>query len=217
MPKEVADAGAGNWKNVNGTGPFHTRPSTCRATPIPTSRIRFTGARRRSTASSTSSRSSTRSFSAPSRTRRHTSRRCALPSSTCSRTIRWPRVEELKKNAPQLQMVEVAQHAWHVSRDAGRYQTVRRHPRASRAQSRRQQAGNRQGVLRRQRGVVRLSATSRLSSAISNRSRPCRTRSRNCSTYNPDKAKKLLAEAGVAEGIHLQGAGVLVQSPTTWI
>ena len=22
MPKEVADAGAGNWKNVNGTGPF---------------------------------------------------------------------------------------------------------------------------------------------------------------------------------------------------
>ena len=23
IPKEVADAGAGNWKNVNGTGPFH--------------------------------------------------------------------------------------------------------------------------------------------------------------------------------------------------
>ena len=22
MPKEVADAGAGNWKNLNGTGPF---------------------------------------------------------------------------------------------------------------------------------------------------------------------------------------------------
>ena len=31
-------------------------------------------------------------------------------------------------------------------------------------------------------------------------------------TYNPDKAKKLLAEAGVSQGLHLQGAGLLVLS-----
>ena len=29
-------------------------------------------------------------------------------------------------------------------------------------------------------------------------------------TYNPDKAKKLLAEAGVSQRLHLQGAGLLV-------
>ena len=29
MPKEVADAGPGNWKNANGTGPFmYDQPST---------------------------------------------------------------------------------------------------------------------------------------------------------------------------------------------
>ena len=81
-PKEVADAGATNWKNVNGTGPFmltdfvsgqfqhlHEEPGS-------------TGTRRRSAAASTSCRSSTRSSIAPSRTRRPSSPRCAPASST---------------------------------------------------------------------------------------------------------------------------------------
>ena len=49
-------------------------------------------------------------------------------------------------------------------------------------------------------------------SAISSRWRRCRTRSRSCSPTIPTKAKKLLAEAGVPEGLHLQGAGLLLQS-----
>ena len=83
--------------------------------PVPARRLRAgqfqhlrqepesTGARRRSTASSTSCRWSTRSSIAPSRMRRPSSPRCAPASSTFSKSIRWSAVDELKKSAPQLQ------------------------------------------------------------------------------------------------------------------
>ena len=70
------------------TGRTSTAPArscsaiTCRAIPTPTSRIRTTGAPRRSTASRPNCRWSTRWSIAPSRTRRRSSPRCAPASST---------------------------------------------------------------------------------------------------------------------------------------
>ena len=49
-------------------------------------------------------------------------------------SIRWQRVDELKKSAPQLQWSKWLSMSGHVPGDARRHQAVRRHPRAPRAQ-----------------------------------------------------------------------------------
>ena len=85
MPKEVVAAGAANWKNVNGTGPFQVadyvqgNSLTLRQEPG------VLGQRDHRRRRSTSCPSSTRSPTASSRTSRPSSPRCAPPSSTCWR------------------------------------------------------------------------------------------------------------------------------------
>ena len=160
-PKEVADAGASNWKNVNGTGPFmltdfvQGNSNTYSKNPIYWDKEKIDGAE----------------YKLPFVDK--IVYRTIKDEATCLtalrtgkldilEAIRWQRVDELKKSAPQLQVVELAQHERHLPRDARRHQAVRRHPRAPRAQHGGQQAGDRQGLLRRQRRAVRLSAASRL-------------------------------------------------------
>ena len=87
----------------------HARPISCRATPTPTSRTRTTGTRRRSTAAT---------YKLPLRRQGRLShhqgrgdlphRAAHRPSSTFSRTSAGQAVDELKKSAPQLQVVEMA-------------------------------------------------------------------------------------------------------------
>ena len=82
MPKEVVDAGAANWKNVNGTGPFKLTDYVPGQLQHLRRRTRTTGTRRRSTRRSSSCPSSTRSPTASSRTKRRASPRCAPARST---------------------------------------------------------------------------------------------------------------------------------------
>ena len=56
------------------------------------------------------------------------------------------------------------------------------------------------GLLQRQRRAVRLSACIPTTRAITSRSRRCRQSVKELFEYNPDKAKKLLAEAGYPNG-----------------
>ena len=103
MPKEVVDAGATNWKNVNGTGPFMLTDfvSGNSNTYVEEPRLLGQGEDRRP------------GIQAAVRRQAHlshhqgrgdlASRRCAPPSSTCWRRSAGSNVTELKKSAPQLQ------------------------------------------------------------------------------------------------------------------
>ena len=158
VPKEVVDAGAKDWKNANGTGPFMLDRLRAGQPAASTARTRSTGT-----------------------TRRIGGKKYKLPFVdkityriikdeatylTALRTgkldvlesIRWSAVDELKKNAPQLQVDRAARLLGGTFlAHARRHQAVRRHPRAPRAEPGGQQAGDRQGVLRRQRRALRLS------------------------------------------------------------
>ncbi len=103
IPKEVADAGAGNWKNVNGTGPFLLGRFRAGQLQHLRQESESTGAPRRSTASSTKLPLvdkvvyRTIKDEATFLTALRTGKLDILES------IRWSAVDELKKSAPQLQ------------------------------------------------------------------------------------------------------------------
>ncbi len=81
VPREVIEAGATNWKNANGTGPFMLADVVQGNSNVYVE-IRSTGAVRRSTARTTNCRSSTRWCSASSRMRQPGSLHCVRRSST---------------------------------------------------------------------------------------------------------------------------------------
>ena len=162
MPKEVADAGAGNWKNVNGTGPFMLtdfvpgNSNTYVKNPDYWDKEKIGGAEYKLPFVDKIAYRTIKD-EATYITALRTGKLDILE------TIRWQNVDELKKSAPQLQVVNRWLNmsgtflAMRVDTEA-----VRRHPRAPRAQHGGQQAGDRQGLLQRQCRAVRLSAASRL-------------------------------------------------------
>ena len=190
--------------------PVHARPTSCRATPTPTRRTRSTGTRRRSTATSTSCRSSTRSSTAPSRTRRRTSPRCAPASSTSWRTIRWQNVEQLKKSAPQLQWskwLNMSGTFLAMRVDTKPFDDIR----VRRALN---MAVNKQEIVKAYyNGNAELFAYPQHPD-YSGYFEPLEAMPdsvKELFTYDPAKAKKLLAEAGLSQRLHLQGAGLRLQ------
>jgi len=90
MPKEVATAGAANWKNVNGTGPF-TLTQFVQGNASTYTKIRSTGTASASATRTTSCPSSTRWCCARSSTRPRATRCCAPASSTSWRACAGPR------------------------------------------------------------------------------------------------------------------------------
>ncbi len=198
-PEEVADAGASNWKNLNGTGPFmltdfvRGNVTTYSKNPVYWDNEKIGGAE----------------FKLPFVDKLiYRNIKDEATAITALRTgkldimelVRWSDMEELEEERSTTEVVEVALDERPVPVHAGRYQAVRRHPRSSRAQSRGGQAGNRQGLC--YNGHAELFSypqhpdytgyyepLSAMPESV-----------KELFTYNPDKAKKLLAEAGVCEG-----------------
>ena len=114
MPKEVADAGAANWKNVNGTGPFmlsdfvQGNSNTYAKNPIYWDKDKINGGEYKLPFVDKLVYRTIKD-EATFITALRTGKLDILE------TIRWQNVEELKKSAPQLQVVEVAQHVRHLS------------------------------------------------------------------------------------------------------
>ena len=181
-PKEVVDAGATNWKNVNGTGPVHADRLRLRATPTPTPRTPTTGTRRRSAAG----------IQAAVRRQDHLSHhqgRGDLHHRAAHRQARHPGDDPLaeRRRAEEERAAAASGTRWlepvrHLHGDAHRPEAVRRRPRAPRAQHGGQQGGDRQGLLQRQRRAVRLSAASRLRRLLRAARQACRPRCRSCSS-----------------------------------
>ena len=198
MPKEVADAGAANWKNVNGTGPFmlgefvQGNSNTYVKNPNYWGKDKVNGGEYKLPFVDKLVFRTIKD-EATYITALRTGKIDMLES------IRWQNVEQLKKSAPAAQVVEVAQHVGHLPRLTCRYQAVRRHPRAARAQHGGQQAGDRLGLLQWQRRAVRLSAAPRLQ-GLFRAARGDAGKHQGAVRVRPDKAKKLLAEAGHPNG-----------------
>ena len=132
VPKEVVDAGAGNWKNANGTGPFMLtdfvsgNSNTYTKNPIYWDKEKINGTE----------------YKLPFidkvvyRTiKDEATQMTALRTGKLDilEAIRWQNVDELKKNAPHLKWSKSLSHARPVHSHARRHQAVRRHPRAPRA------------------------------------------------------------------------------------
>ena len=138
-----------------------------------------------------------------------------LPDRAAHRQARHPREHPLvggrraEKERAAAAMVEMAQHERHVPCDARRHQAVRRHPRPPRAQSRGQQAGNRQGILRRQCRAVRLSAASRLSRLFRAAGGDAGF-DQGALHLQSREGEEAAGRSRRAEGLHLQGAGLLL-------
>ena len=198
MPKEVADAGAGNWKNVNGTGPFmltdfvQGNSNTYVKNPNYWDKEKINGVEYKLPFVDKIVYRTIKD-EATFLTALRTGKLDMLEA------IRWWAVDELKKSAPQLQWSKWLSMTGHLPGDARRHQAVRRHPRPPRAQHRGQQAGDRQGILRRQRRAVRLSAASRLC-RLFRAARGDAGFGQGTVHLQSRKAKKLLAEAGVPKG-----------------
>ena len=175
MPKEVVDAGAGNWKNVNGTGPFmltdfvpgnsntyaknpnywdkETIGGTAYKLPF-VDKITYRTIKDEAT------------FITALRTAKL----------DILENIRWQNVEQLKKSAPTLQWSKWLNMSGHVPVDARRHQAVRRHPGAPRAQHGGQQAGDRLAPTTTAMPSCSPIRSIRTISATSSRSSRCRTR-----------------------------------------
>ena len=160
-PKEVVDAGATNWKNVNGTGPFmltdfvQGNSNTYAKNPNYWDKEKINGAEYKLPFVDKLVYRTIKD-EATFITALRTGKLDILE------TIRWQNVDELKKSAPQLKWSTLAQHVGHLPGVPGRHQAVRRHPRAPRAQHGGQQEGDRQGLLQRQRRALRLPDAPRL-------------------------------------------------------
>jgi peptide/nickel transport system substrate-binding protein len=125
--------------------------------------------------------------------------------------ISWSAVEELKRNAPAPAVVALADAQRPLHRHARRHQALQRCAGAPGDEHGGQQAGDRGQLLWRQCGGLRLSAASGLR-RVFRAAEAMPEVDAELYVYNPERAKKLLAEAGLPEGFHLQGPGLRLQS-----
>ena len=200
MPKEVVDAGASNWKNVNGTGPLHADRLRARATPTSTRRTRTTGTRRRS---------ATQEYKLPFVDK--ITYRTIKDEATCItalrtgkldilEAIRWQNVDSLKKSAPQLQVEPLAEPVGHLHGDARRRRQPFKDVRVRRALN---MAVNKDEIVKAYyNGNAELFAYPQHPDYIGYfeplDKQPASVQ--ELFKYDPAKAKKLLAEAGYPKG-----------------
>ena len=209
-PKEVADAGATNWKNVNGTGPFmltdfvQGNSNTYTKNPIYWDKDKINGGEYKLPFVDKLVYRTIKD-EATFITALRTAKLDILE------TIRWQNVEELKKNAPQLKWSQVAQHVGHVPGVPGRHQAVRRRARASRAQHGGQQEGDRQRLLQRQCRAVRLSDASRLQGLL-RAARGDAGERQGAVRVQPRQGQEAAGRGRRPQRLQLQGAGMRLQS-----
>ena len=210
-PKEVADAGANNWKNVNGTGPYTLsefisgnsnvyvkNPDYWDKEKIGNTEYKLPFVDKITYR--------TIKDEATYITALRTGKLDMLE------TIRWQNVDSLKKSAPQLQWNRWLEPVRHLHGDAHRRRrAVQGRPRAPRAQLRGQQGRDRQGLLQRQRRAVRLSPASRLRRLL-RAARQAAGLGAGAVQVRPCEGQEAPGRSRVPQGLHHQGAGLLVQS-----
>ena len=211
MPKEVGDAGATNWKNVNGTGPLHA--DRLRAGQLqhlhqePELLGQGEDRRRRST----SCRSSTRSPTAPSRTRRRSSPRCAPASSTCSRRSAG-RASTSSRRARRSSSGTAGSTSRAPSWRCASTSTARSTTSACAARSTWRSTSRRSSrpttTATPSCSPIRSIPTT---SATSSRSRSMPASVKELFTYDPGQGQEAAGRGGLSQGLHLQGPGLLLQ------
>ena len=211
MPKEVADAGAGNWKNVNGTGPFmltdyvQGNSNTYVKNPIYWDKDKINGAE----------------YKLPLRRQDHLPHhqgRGDLPHRAAHRQARHPRRHPLAdRRRPEEERAAAAMVERWLS-DAGPFLAMRVDTKPFddiRVRRALNMAVNKQEIVTAYYGgnaelfaypqhpdyVGYFEPLEAMPDSI-----------KELFTYNPAKAKKLLAEAGYPQRLHLQGPGLLLQS-----
>ena len=189
VPKEVVDAGAGNWKNLNGTGPFMLtdfvsgNSNTYTKNPIYWDKEKIGGS----------------DYKLPFVDKIvYRTIKDEATFVTALRTakldilenIRWQNVEQLKKSAPHLKWSKWLSMQRPVPRHARRHQAVRRHPRAPRPQHGRQQERDRLRLLQRQCRALLLSAAPRLRRLLRAAGDDAGRASRSCSSTTPTRPRR---------------------------
>ncbi len=199
MPKEVADAGAADWKNLNGTGPFALTEYVARQLAHLQQAAATTGTRRRSARPSSSCRSSTRSSIASSGTTPRASPRSAPASSTSWRRSAGRTWTTLKKSSPQIkskQRISFYGTMMVLRTDQKPFDDIR----VRRALN---MAVNKEEIIKTfYNGNAELFAYP-MHPAYEGYYEPLSAMPdsvKELFTYNPEKAKKLLAEAGYPNG-----------------
>ena len=194
----MADAGATNWKNANGTGPFML-PTSCRAIPTPTSKNPIYWDKEKIGGSE---------YKLPFvdkiiyRTiKDEATQLTALRTGKLDilETIRWQAVDELKKSAPQLKWsrwLNMSGTFLAMRIDTKPFDDIR----VRRALN---MAVNKQEIVKAYYGGNAELFAYPQHPDYTGYFEPlerCRPRCKELFTYNPEKAKKLLAEAGYPNG-----------------
>ena len=209
IPKEVADAGATNWKNVNGTGPFmltdfvQGNSNTYTKNPIYWDKEKI-GGQRYKLPFVDKIVYRTIKDEATFLTALRTAKLDMLEA------IRWSAADDLKKSAPQLKWsrwLNMSGTFLAMRVDTKPFDDIR----VRRALN---MAVNKKEIVKAYySGNAELFAYPQHPDYTGYfeplEAMPASVK--ELFTYNPDKAKKLLAEAGYPEGLQLQGPGLLLQ------
>ena len=210
-PKEVVDAGASNWKNVNGTGPYTLTEFISGNSNVYAKNPDYwdkekIGGQEYKLPFVDKITYRTIKDEATYITALRTGKLDILEA------IRWQNVDSLEEERAAAAVEPLAEPVRHLHGDAhGRRRAVQGRPRAPRAQ----QAVNKDEIVKAYyNGNAELFAYPQHPDYVGYfeplDEQPASVQ--ELFKYDPAKAKKLLAEAGLPQGLHHQGAGLLVQS-----
>ncbi len=215
VPKEVVDAGATNWKNINGTGPFRLTEYTQGNSNVYEKNPVYWG----------TETINEKEFKLPyvdkliyRLIKDEATRVTGLRTGKIDvlELVRWQDAETAAEEHAGPEMEPVARDQRHVPGDARRHQAVRRHPRAPRAEHGGEQGRDHQGLLQRPRGTVRLSAASDLWQLLHAAGEAAGER-QGAVQVRPGQGEEASGGSRLSERLHLQDPGLLVQLRTTRI